>query len=240
MSNDQYDDGIDVTPTDSQSASGLDPLYQQIYGNPTTEVAERRTGFPVIPSFSHYVLKPLKASRHKTQAGAPGARAQVEVLEGPSETVGHKFVDSGDVAWGFVPSRKGKDGADVDDVTFKGKVASRQGLLNRVRQALGLTFAWPQNFSDQAVEAYCFQFTTAKPFVAAVQVEKGNDGIERNRIDWQSAAGLDEPEVDSNKRPTGKTAGQVARERIAQANAKLGAKQPGAQTAASLAPMQIG
>jgi len=212
-------DDLDVTPTAPAPVTGLDPLYQQMYGSGTgEEVAERQVGFPVITAFTHYVLRPTKAVRRRSDHNC-GARVSVEVIEGIEDSAGHKFTDSGDVAYGFVPSRtKGKPGAQetLSEADFQKKCKTRSALLNRIRQVLGLSLAVPPgSFSDAALDAYAAQFGSARTFIAEVRVEKGNDGVERNRIVWESIAGLDEEEHDSKGAPLGKTALQVAREKIA-------------------------
>lgn len=215
---------LDVTLTgEAQAGAGeLDPLYQELYGDGGADaVAPRQIGFPIIPEFTHYVLKPLKATRRRSTANI-GARAMVEVVAGPEGTVGHKFTDSSDVAFGFIVSRRAKNGGEIDQKTWAGKCRSRTALLNRVRQSLGLTAAVPPgtfigvpDMPDAAVDAYAAQFETAQSFVARVQIEKGQDGVDRNRIDWGSVAGLADAATDQQGRPTGMTAHEEALAKIA-------------------------
>jgi len=212
-------DDLDVTPTTQSSAA--DPLYNAIYGDATAEVAPRRQGFPVIPPFTAYVVKPLKAQTHRTEANV-SARVQVEILEGPGETSGKKITDNGGI-W-FVVSRNKKDRqgkvlGQLDDAAYAQKRDRAIKSLNRIRKALGLTFAWPQGgLHDAAVDQYCAQFAQAQPFVVEIRVEKDGNGTERNRIVWESAAALDEPQLDSGDKPTGKTAHEAAQAMIKQQN----------------------
>lgn len=220
-------DDLDVTPTTPANVGGLDPLFNQMYGGGTgTETTERRVGFPVIDAFTHYVLKPSGARRHRTTTNV-GAKVSVEVLEGPGETVGFKFTDSGDAGYGFIVSREsGPQGKRVtlNDEEWNKKVENRRRLFNRIRQVLGLGMAVPPgSFNDAAVDAYCAQFANARPFVAEVRVEVGLDGVQRNKIVWESIAALDEQELDRNKKPLGKTAHQFAKEKIAAYKPKGGA-----------------
>lgn len=127
---------------------------------------------------------------------------------------GFKFTDSGEVAFGFVVSRTGKNGETLDDAAWLKKCNSRRGLLARVQQALKLSFANPRSFSDADVDAYAAQFEHAAPFVAEVSIEKGSDGVARNRIQWSSVAALDEKVTDPSSKFVGKTALEEAREMI--------------------------
>lgn len=212
---------LDVTP--ATGGEMVDPLYKEIYGEGGgQEVAPRQIGFPIIPAFTHYVLKPLKATRRRSQTNV-GARVQVEVVEGPEGTVGHKFTDSGEVGFGFIVARtKGKDRQQITEEEWRGKCRSRNGMFNRVRVALGLTMAAPPNcfigmvdMPDAAVDAYAAQFENAQKFVAAVTIEVGMDGVSRNKVDWGSVAGLNEEATDQRGRPLGITAHEEAKGKIA-------------------------
>jgi len=218
-------DNLDVTPTTPSSVGGLDPLYQQMYGGGLgTGTAERQVGFPVLPRFSYYVLKTLKATRRRSKDGGNvGVQVMVEVIEGPGGTTGMKFTDSSNLAYGFIVGRmSGKQGQQVrlDDAAWQEKVDKRKLLLNRIAKTLGLALAVPSGFTDPAVDQYAGQFEKPRTFVAEVRIDKGDDGVERNRIIWESVAAVDEAVHDRNGQPTGQNALQEAREKITAFNAK--------------------
>lgn len=212
---------VDVTPTDSVAMEGLDPLYKSIYGESgASEVAPRQIGYPLVPVFTHYVLKIVKATRRRSQTNV-GVRLQAEVAEGPEGTVGMKFTESSELCFGFLVGRQ-KKGVEITEDQWKAKCRSRNALFNRVRQVLGLSTALPANcfigmrdFPDAAIDEWCKQFDAAASFIGSVVIEKGQDGVDRNRIDWGSTAGLGDPETDQRGRETGLSALEGARAKIA-------------------------
>ncbi len=229
-------DDLDVQPTAPVGMGQVDPMYQQVYGGASAEVAPRRVGFPVVPPFLYYIVKPLGAKVNRTKANV-GARATVQILEGPADTVGTKVSDNGAIWFDVSRNKKDRQGnvlEVLDDAKYAQKVKNHVAALNRIRQALGLAYSWPQgSTSDSAVEAYCKLFDSARSFVVEIRIERDNNGIERNRIVWESAAGLDEPVLDKNDKPIGKTAAQEAREKIAAFGKAAASKTSG--TSASLA-----
>lgn len=237
MARNEFD--VETQGQQSTSAGAADD-YAAMMADGDDEVAPRQVGFPLAPPFLRYVLNVVKAERRQAKVGdGVGARAQIEIIAGPADTAGMKFFDSGNILYGFVPSRMGgkpPNQKPLTDEEFAKKVKSRRAGFNRIRQALGLATAMPSDLSPQAVDAWCAQFPPSGHFVAEIRVERGNDGVERNRVVWESVAGLNEPELDRQGRQTGKTALEVAVADIAAYDAKAAATQVNANTAASLNP----
>lgn len=229
---------FDVETQGQGTSAGAADDYAAMLAEGDDEVAPRQVGFPLAPPFLYYHLKVVKAERRQARQGdGVGARAQIQILEGPADTAGMKFFDSGNILYGFVPSRMGgkpPNQKPLNEEEFAKKTKSRKHGFNRIRAALNLAQAMPSDLSPQAVDAWCAQFEHANSFIAEIRVERGSDGVERNRIIWESVAGLNEPELDRQGRQTGKTAHEEAVAQIAAFDAKAAAKNP--NTAASLNP----
>jgi hypothetical protein len=224
-----YDD-FDDNDNPGTANSGIDPVYAELYGSGTgDEVAERQGGFEPIPAFGYYVVQPRKAIASFTQEkGSPRVQAQVEIVEGLTDTAGRVITDAMGIY--FIVNRESKNFKTnemeyLNDEDFAKKVTKRKNLLNRIAKVAKLPMSVPVSFQGDAIEQYASQFTPESPrFVIEIRAKKGSDGITRNEFVWQTAAALDEPILDKNGKPTGLTALDEARKKIADRDKNVASK----------------
>ena len=233
MARDTFDDYDDASTAVATAGVDVDPSYAEQFANGTgEEVAERRMPFEPIPN-GLYVVKAVSAAGLLTSEGNPRVRAQVEILEGINDTVGRKVTDSGGIY--FVTKRtskiKGKEvflEGEARDKTspFGKKVANRHAMLNRIKNVLSFQIAAPSMPTEDAIQDYANQFTeTTPPFIMEIRIEKGSDGVNRNKFVWESIEALDGPVKDKNGNVVG---GRTALDEV---RTKIAAQEKGATQA---------
>jgi hypothetical protein len=238
MAHDEFDEHDDTTSPGMTNGSGVDPLYLEQFGAGLgEEVAERRGALEPVANFGYYIVQPTKAIASFTnQKGSPRIQVQVEILEGPADTVGRIVTDSGGIY--FITNResfdkKTKQMVYLDEAAFAEKLAARKAFLKRIANVMKLTQAIPASFTGDALDSYAAQFSSESPkMVIEIRTEKGQDGVNRNRLVWESAAALNEPLKDKrgNLVPN-KTALDEARTKIAEKDKAGAGRRPGGHTA---------
>jgi hypothetical protein len=214
---------------------GLDPEYEAQFAEGIGEdESERQVGFDPLPK-GKYLMRPVRAigdlSREKK---SPFCKPTCEVVKGAGDTVGRRVFDAGGIYFKAAPTsynRRTKQQETLDPVALKKKRKARNDLLTRIARRIGLKMDHPPNFQQQGCEVYAAQFEQEglNDFIIDLKVEKGLDGVMRNRFVWESIAAPSDEMKNSAGEATGKTALQDLEESIEKADKANASKRGGSR-----------
>lgn len=191
-------------------------------------VPQAKVSGQVVDAFPFYIVRPFTAKLRDLKEGTtPNGRVGVLIVEGPGASADQRVF--ADLYLGVSTDKPGKEigpnGRPIKEPKTAKELAKSttyfQHSLNRLAFALGLTIKRPAAKTEAAFEAYLSQFDgDDRPLmIVEIQVEAKEGQTPRNRIDWTSARGINEPAGDSKLAVQGMTALQEARQRIAERNA---------------------
>jgi len=218
----------DTAFADEGNISEVDPNYSLLFGQGLgDEEAERRVGGRVIPRHDYYILDFEGGKAAFTNDGQPGISLMGRVQEGIEDTA--NAVVFGRQYFIVKPTKRVKtaDGTvEVMRTPEEVEKAAREirMTLRKLVRVFGAQHETPSDASEGGLNDYASQFRGLA--IAAVSVRKartGADGTaypESNEIVLRSLAHPDEPVLDKKGAPTGETAIQEARRKIAEYNAK--------------------
>jgi len=237
-------DAVQGTPVATE-----DDAYAAIYGRPMDDdEGQRQVGSEPIPRFDYYMLHFEEGKGELLGVNkAPAIQVVATVVEGPDGTVGRKVFDTM-----FLEVSKNKyikEGSNSVQVPktkeeFEETVERHLRKLNRIGRIGKFGISRPTSFMQADLQTYGLQFGINGGFDAIVAVSiskarpdgKGGEWPARNRIIWQSMAALDDPELDKQDKPTGRSCHEEARDKMVKFNERKAAKGNGraGRTAGSL------